>query len=89
MYNPMYYVSDYYDGYGTSNVAPYWRIHTGIEQGDTALTVEANLALALEQYDGVKSVDFETVWEQGHTLAERTGSGAENFIKWVEECVER
>lgn len=87
MYNPMYFISDYYEGYGTSNVAKYWRIHTGIEQGDTALTVEANLALALEQYEGVEDVEFETVWEQGHTMAERTGDSTENFINWVNECV--
>lgn len=87
MYNPMYFVSDYYEGYNTSNVAKYWRIHTGIEQGDTALTVEANLALALEKLDEVESVDFETVWEQGHTLAERTGTGTENFIEWVNSCI--
>lgn len=87
MYNPMYYISDYYEGYGTSKVAPYWRIHTGIEQGDTAVTVEANLALALEQYTGIESVEFETVWGQGHTKAERTGDSTENFIQWVGQCV--
>jgi hypothetical protein len=87
MYNPMYYLDDYYDGYKTSTVATYWRIHTGIEQGDTATTVEANLALALENYDGVKGVDFETVWNQGHTTAERTGNSTDNFIAWVNECV--
>ena len=87
MYNPMYFISDYYEGYGTSNVAKYWRIHTGIEQGDTALTVETNLALALEQYEGVEDVEFETVWEQAHTMAERTGNSTENFISWVNECV--
>lgn len=86
MYNPMYYLSDYYDGYGASTPAKYWRIRTGIEQGDTALTVETNLALALENYEGVNSVDFETVWGQGHTLAERTGDSTSNFISWVEEC---
>lgn len=85
-YNPMYYLCDYYEGYGTSTVAPYWRIHTGIEQGDTASTVEVNLALALEQYDGIKGVDFETVWAQGHTTAERTGDSTDNFIAWVNEC---
>ena len=87
MYNPMYYLSDYYEGYETSNVATYWRIHTGITQGDTALTVEANLALALKQYEGVESVDFATVWGQGHTTAERTGDSTTNFIAWVNECV--
>ena len=85
MYNPMYYLEDYYEGYQTSNVAQYWRIRSGINQGDTALTTEINLALALESY-GV-DVDFETVWGQGHTEAERTGDSTENFIAWVNECL--
>ncbi len=83
MYNPMYYLLPYYAGYQTAAVAPHWRIHTGIEQGDTATTVEMNLALALENYDTVQDVDFATVWGQGHTMAERTGSGTDNFIAWV------
>ena len=72
MYNPMYYVSDYYDGFGSSDVAKYFRIRTGINQGDTALCTEVDLALALTAYGS--EVDFETVWGQGHTEAERTGS---------------
>ena len=87
MYNPMYYLSDYYDGYQTSSVAKYWRIRSGITQGDTALTVETNLALALNNYKGVNDVDFETVWNQGHTEAERTGKATTNFISWVNECM--
>ena len=34
----------------------------------------------------VKYVDFATVWGQGHTMPERTGSGTANFIEWVREC---
>jgi hypothetical protein len=82
-YNPMYYLMPYYEGYQTSTVAKYWRINTGIKQGDTANTVEMNLALALENYDGVKDVKFTTVWGQGHTMAEHTGDSTSNFIAWV------
>ncbi len=89
MYNPMYYLLNYYEGYQTSNVAKYWRIHTGIEQGDTANTVEMNLALALENYEGVNDVEFTTVWNQGHTTAERTGDSTTNFIAWVNDCVQQ
>lgn len=87
MYNPMYFLSDYYEGCGSSQVAEHWRIHTGITQGDTALTVEMNLALALAQNSSVHDVEFQTVWGQGHTMAERTGSGEENFIAWVAQCL--
>ena len=87
MYNPMYYLSNYYDGNNTSNVAKYWRINTGITQGDTANVTEMNLALALQNNSNVKSVDFTTVWGQGHTTAERTGDSTTNFINWVNECL--
>lgn len=87
MYNPMYFISDYYDGADSTTVAVHWRIHSGITQGDTALTVEMNLALALEQCRQVEDVEFQTVWGQGHTMAERTGSSTDNFIEWVAQCV--
>lgn len=87
MYNPLYYISSSYDSYGTSTLAKYWRINTGITQGDTSLTTELNLALALESCDSVESVDFTTVWGQGHTTAERTGDSTTNFIEWVNDCL--
>lgn len=85
MYNPLYYLNDYYDGYRTSAVATYWRIRTGINQSDTALSTEVNIALALENYGS--DVDFATIWGQGHTMAERTGDSTSNFIEWVNECL--
>lgn len=87
MYNPMYFLDDYYAGCGTSTVAQYWRIRTGAFQSDTALNVEANLALALKATDGVNSVDFATVWGMKHVMAERTGDSTANFILWVNDCV--
>ncbi len=86
MYNPMYYLCDYYDGAGSSDVAKYWRINSGIEQGDTSQCVEVNLYLALVQKVGADNVDFTTVWGQGHTNAERTGDSTTNFIDWVNKC---
>lgn len=87
MYNPMYYLSPAYAGYGTSTPATFWRIRTGINQGDTALCTEIDLALAAAAYSDDTQVDFETVWGQGHTMAERTGSSTDNFIAWVYECM--
>ena len=89
LYNPMFYLTSAYSGYQTSKLASHWRIRSGFSQGDKALTVETNLALALEnQANGaVKSVDFATVWGQGNTTAERTGHASANFIQWVQEIV--
>ena len=33
MYNPIYYLNSYYNGYQSSDVADYFRINTGITQG--------------------------------------------------------
>ena len=82
MYDPLYYLTQDSKGWGSSTIAPAWRIRTGITQGDTASTVEVNLALALQQA-GAGNVDFATIWGQGHTMAELTGTGEENFIAWV------
>lgn len=89
MYNPMYYLCDYYNGGGTSNIAKFWRINSGIEQTDTSSCVEVNLALALNQSDKVEKVDFSTVWNQGHTTAERTGDSTDNFINWINQCLNK
>ena len=87
MYNPMYYLCDYYDGAGSSDVANYWRINTGIEQGDTSQCVDVNLYLGVLNKVGKDNVEFSTVWGQGHTQAERTGDSTTNFINWVNDCL--
>ena len=87
MYTPLYYLLESEDGYNTSSVAKYWRIRTGINQSDCALSTEVDLALALENCEQVSDVDFETVWGQGHTMAERTGDSTTNFISWVNDCM--
>lgn len=87
MYNPMYYLCDYYDGAGSSDVAKYWRINTGIEQGDTSQCVDVNLYLGVLGKVGSENVEFSTIWGQGHTQAERTGDSTSNFINWVNKCL--
>lgn len=88
MYTPLFYLNSTYAGYKTTTVASFWRIRSGISQGDTALCTELNLALALKNY-GITDVDFETVWGQQHVKAERTGDSTENFIAWVNECLSK
>ena len=83
MYNPMYYLINYYSGYKSSDVADYFRINTGLFQSDTGNVVEMNLYLALKNYG--KNVEFTTVWEKEHVEAERKGDSTDNFISWVEE----
>ena len=84
MYNPMYFVHQSYGGYQSADVAPFWRIRSGIFQGDTAVCTEANLALALKNYGA--RVDFAAVWGLHHVEAETGGTAVQNFIAWVNDC---
>ena len=85
MYSPLYYMLPSSKGRGTSKVAKFFRINSGLWQGDTALSTEANIALAL--LDAGATVNFETVWGKGHTWAERKGESSANFIQWVHDCI--
>lgn len=82
LFSPLSYLLPANSAYDTASVAEHWRIRSGIAQSDTPLTSELNLALALSAYGA--DVDFETVWAQGHTQAERTGDSDANFIEWVQ-----
>ena len=86
MFNPLYFVSGYYEGFGTATVAPFWRVNTGLFQTDTSLCTEANLVLALRHCDGVRDVQFSPVWGQGHVLAEVSGTAEDNLIGWIADC---
>lgn len=80
------YINPELPGYGTSDVAPYWRINSGAFQPDVPLTTELNLYLELEQmrHKGrIRDVQFTTVWEMRHTSAERVGTSTDNLIAWV------
>ena len=87
MYTPLYYLLESREGYKTSTPAKYWRIRSGINQGDTSVTTELDLALALENCPDVETVDFAQVWGQKHVKAERTGDSTANFIEWVDSCL--
>ena len=94
MYNPMYFINEYYNGYGASTIANHWRIRSGINQTETSITPEVNEVLSLEKYFknssakiGQKTdIDYSIVWGQGHVTAENKGNATSNFIDWVNQC---
>lgn len=85
MYNPLYYINSYYDGNGTTKVAKEWRIRSGINQGDTSLCTEVNLALALSQAGC--NVDFLELWGLGnekYELGSFGDSSEQNTLDWMD-----
>ena len=89
MLNPLYYLCGNYAGFGTARPARNWRIVTGVQQSQTTLTGEVDLALALAAYDGVERVDSELVWDAGFVAAERSGSAADALIRWIGSICEQ
>ena len=87
MYNPLYYLCDCYEGFGTSNVASHWRIHSGMKRTLAPLAAEVNLSLALNAIEGIETVEFMEVWNEGDTRAERMGNPTENAIAWVKHLL--
>ena len=72
--------------YADVEVAPYWRLSTGLWQSETTFASEANLALALAATEGVQDVDFQPVWAAGYELAERSGDPEDQLVAWICDC---
>ena len=88
MYTPLYFIMPSYEGYRTAEVAPFWRIRSGLSQTEIPLTTEINLALALANYPTVKKVDFKSIWGKGHVVAEENSQDGETaFIGWVDKVM--
>lgn len=77
MYNPMYYVSPYYEGYQTATVAKHWNIQTDIKKNESLLTTQVNLALALENAEFVNDVEYSVIY------GVETSNTVKDFIEFV------
>ena len=82
LYNPLYYLIPSYDGYNTSTVAPLWRIRAGLLQTHTILPISVNLFLAVNNYPGIRDVDYEAVWGMGD-IKEISHKDRKEFISWI------
>ena len=85
MFNPLYYSSGHYDGYGTAQVAPHWRINEGVFDTENSLRIRQPRARALALQRRHRRSLY-PVWGQGHVLAERTGTATANLVSWVTSC---
>ena len=88
MVNPLFFLSEGYQGYRTSSVAPSWRISIGLPQADMGLPAQVNLAMALGDYPGVETSLFQAVWGQDRTAPESSGTSWANLIDWIDQCIE-
>ena len=71
---------------GAVQVAPHWRMLTGLFQSETTLVGEYNLSRALAAHEDVQDVSFQAVWGAGFELAERAGDPEDNLVAWIVSC---
>ena len=87
LYQPLYFLNTSYHEYGSSKIAKYWRIRTGMNQGKTMLSEEYNLNLILQNKKEIKNLDFAAIWGAGFQQVEKSGDSTENVIKWIGNCL--
>jgi hypothetical protein len=87
LFDPMAFLAPERSHYQQSTVAKAWRVHFGLQQDVTPLTMHASLMLRLRDCVQASNVSSELVWGQGHALCEASGEATVNLIAWIEGCV--
>lgn len=82
MYNPLYYLLPSYEGYNTTDVAPFWYIRSGLFQTTSPITSAINLILAVRKVKNVKYVDKQIIWGMGD-VERITDENRKSFINWI------
>ena len=82
MYSPLYFLNPYYDGFGSSGVAPVWRIRSSVTDPACILPSDVNLFYTLKNDDAVSSLEYKASW----ALSEDAG-GSANIISWIDSVL--
>ena len=82
MYSPLYFLNPYYDGFGSSGVAPVWRIRSSVTDPACILPSDVNLFYTLKNDDAVSSLEYKASW----ALSEDAG-GSADIISWIDSVL--
>ena len=82
MYSPLYFLNPYYDGFGSSGVAPVWRIRSSVTDPACILPSDINLFYTLKNDDAVSSLEYKASW----ALSEDAG-GSADIISWIDSVL--
>lgn len=82
MYSPLYFLNPYYDGFGSSGVAPVWRIRSSVTDPACILPSDINLFYTLKNDDAVSSLEYKASW----ALSEDAG-GLADIISWIDSVL--
>ena len=82
MYSPLYFLNPYYDGFGSSGVAPVWRIRSSVTDPDCLIPSDLNLFYSLKNDDSVSSLEYNAAW-----ILPDDASGSANIISWIDSIL--
>ena len=85
-FNPLYFLSSKYKGYGSSYIARYWNICIEVDKEDKDFSSEEILKIALERNEDVRSVKNTVLWGKEYSNEERKKMAVNNLKLWIESC---
>ena len=83
LYNPVYYLSNKYNGNGTSYISRHWNIFNIINENDLNDFLTMNLKLLLQKNEDVNKIDYNDVWGRDYTKEEIKKMEFENLKSWI------
>lgn len=84
--NPLYFLSNKYDGEGSSYISRHWNICSEVDSNNIDLSSEENLKLVLQNNEDVRKVNYTAFWGREYSLEEKEKMYVENLKSWIKEC---
>ena len=85
-YNPLYFLSSKYKGYGSSYIARYWNICIEVDKENKDFSSEEILKIALEKNEDVKKINTTVLWGKEYSNEEKMKNAIDNLKIWIENC---
>ena len=83
LYNPVYFLSNKYNGNGTSYISRHWNIFNIINENDLNDFSTMNLKLLLQKNEDVNKINYNDVWGRDYTKEEIKNMEFENLKSWI------
>ena len=85
-YNPLYFLSSKYKGYGSSYISRFWNICIEVDNDSKDFSSEEILKIALEKNEDVKKVKYNLLWGKEYSNEEKIKMAVDNLKLWIESC---
>lgn len=83
LYNPVYFLSNKYNGNGTSYISRHWNIFNILNENDLNDFSTMNLKLLLQKNEDVNKINYNDVWGRDYTKEEIKNMEFENLKSWI------